>query len=74
MIDLNEKEVFTLMVLVSTDRREKSDESVEGEMLELKLVKALLTETGHWPPTVTDRQQLEALRMLEEHRLLEEQK
>lgn len=69
MVDLNEKELFSLMVLVNTDRREKKDESVEGEVLELKIVEALLRETGHWPPPpLTETKRLEALRMLAENK------
>jgi hypothetical protein len=76
MVDLNEKELFALMVLASTDHREKRNKGIDvafEEVLELKLVEALLTETGHWPPApFTDNQRLEALRLIEEMRIKEE--
>ncbi len=70
------KELFALMVLASTDHREKRAKGVDvvfEEVLELKLVEALLTETGHWPPApFTDNQRLEALRLIKEMRIKEE--
>ena len=80
LVDLNEQELFALMVLASTDHREKrakgSDVTFE-ECLELKLVEALLRETGHWPPPnllTTDKTFKEAMRLREEHRKQEKQK
>ena len=75
MVDLNEKELFALMVLASTDHREKRNKGVDvvfEECLELKLVEALLKETGKWPPAFTENQRLEALRLIEENRIKEE--
>ncbi len=68
-VDLNEQELFSLMVLASTDHREKRSKGVDvvfEECLELKLVEALLKETGKWPPAFTENQRLEALRLIEE--------
>ena len=78
MVDLNEQELFALMVLVNTDRLEKKTKGVEDtikeECLEMKLVEALLKETGQFPPQFTDSQRSEAIRLLEEHRKQEEQR
>jgi len=72
MVDLNENELASLAELFNTHRREKGDKSVEGEVLELKLVEALLKETGHLPRVHTESQKQEALRSLEEHTRQEE--
>lgn len=67
MVNFNEKELFALMVLVRASNKSNPDVTFEeGEGLELKLLEALLTETGHWPPTITQSQLLEAKRMLED--------
>ena len=53
LMQLNEEELFSLVVLVSRLARsdaKKDDKSIEGEILELKLVEALSKETGKWRP------------------------
>jgi hypothetical protein len=72
MVDLNENELASLAELFNTHRRERGDKSVEGEVLELKLVEALLKETGHLPHVYTEKQEQEAMRLLEEHTRQEE--
>ena len=75
MVDLNEKELFALMVVVSTDRREKGDKSTYDEALELKLVEGLLKETGHIKQTPINRECATGrAAWLDEKRLREEQK
>jgi hypothetical protein len=69
MIEFNETELFTLVTLISTDRREQGDKSTCEEALELKLLETLLKETGHTFP-VTSREG--AMRVIEKHRLAEE--
>jgi hypothetical protein len=53
IVDLNEKELFSLMVLVHMDFLDKRDNKhvdvTFEERLEMKLVRALLEETGHCP-------------------------
>lgn len=77
MVDLNEKELFALLVLVHMDfldeRDNKHGDVNFEEVLEMKLTEALLRETGHWPaPPLTEAKRLEVLRLIEEMRIKEE--
>lgn len=76
VVDLNDKELFALVVLVNTDNREKKNKQVDvafEECLEMKLVEALLKETGKWPPAPPIDKEA-GMRLIEEHRLMEEHK
>jgi len=72
MVDLNEKELFALMVLVHKDFLDKRIKNVDiafEEGLELKLVGALLKETGHTNQPISGEA---AMRLIEEMRIKEE--
>jgi len=68
MVDLNEKELFSLMKLVHMDFLDKRDNKhvdvTFEEVLELKLVGALLKETGHTPQFSRE----DAMRFLEQQK------